>query len=95
MRIQYNNIIKAAAAVIAVAGSTACSDTWDDHYAAADNTANGTVWEALQADNSLTNFTRVVKACNYDLVLSGSQTLSVFAPTDNALGQAEADELIS
>lgn len=94
MRIQYNNIIKAAAAVIAVAGSTACSDTWDDHYAAADNTANGTVWEAMQADNSLTNFTRVVKACNYDLVLSGSQTLSVFAPTDNALGQAEADELI-
>ena len=69
MRIQYNNIIKAAAAVIAVAGSTACSDTWDDHYAAADNTANGTVWEAMQADNSLTNFTRVVKACNYDLVV--------------------------
>ena len=95
MRKHYHNTIKATTAVIVVIGLTACSDQWDDHYTAADNTTQGTVWEALQADGNLSHFAQVAEACHYDLVLSGSQTLTVFAPTNDALSQAEADALVS
>jgi len=89
------NRLTVAMAVSAIAALTACSDKWDDHYTDAGGTAEGTVWEAIEAQSDLSNFARVAKACGYDKILGGSQNMSVFAPTDNALSQQEADELIS
>lgn len=82
-------------ALSAIAAMTACSDKWDDHYTDGGTIANGTVWEAIEAQSDLTNFARVAKACGYDKILGGSQNMSVFAPTNNALSQQEADDLIS
>ena len=76
------------------AALTACNDEWNDHYdvAAADS---GTLWQAINGSSELSNFASVVKACGYDLMLDGSQTFSVFAPTNASLSQAQADSLVS
>ncbi len=73
---------------------TSCTDTWDEHYDA--STADyGTLWQAIDAQQNLSNFAKVVKACHYDLILDGSQTYSVFAPTNDAFTAGEADSLIA
>ena len=53
-----------------------------------------TLWKAISSQPELSNFARVIKACGYDAVLNGSQTFSVFAPTNDHLSSAEADGLI-
>lgn len=73
--------------------SVACSDDWNDHYDAS-TADSGTLWQAIEQNGGLTNFARVAKAAGYDLLLDGSQTFTVFAPTDNALSAAQADSLI-
>lgn len=82
-------------AITAIAAMTACSDKWDDHYSMGSNTADNTVWEAIEAQADLSNFTHVAKVCGYDKILGGNQNVSVFAPTDNALSQQEAEDLIN
>ena len=73
---------------------SACSDEWNDHYNALAS-ADGTLWQAIQAQENLSNFASVVRGCGYDLLLDGSQTFSVFAPTNEALSKAEADSLVA
>lgn len=76
------------------AALVSCSNDWNDHYDVA-SINSGTLWQAIEADGNLSNFARVVKACGYDQILNGSQTFSVFAPTNAALSVAEADSLVS
>lgn len=73
---------------------TSCSDDWNDHYDASTQD-NGTLWQAIAAQSTLSNFARVVQAAGYDRILDGSQTYTVFAPTNAALTSAQADSLIS
>ena len=74
---------------------TSCSDKWDEHYETA-AVENGTLWQALSAtQNNTTQFARVLEACGYDNVLSGSQTYTVFAPSDDSFTAHEADSLIA
>ena len=80
------------AAILALA---ACNDAWSDHYDATSTTQeSGTLWDAIAAQPDLSNFARVVEACGYDILLSGSQAYTVFAPTNDALTTAEAEALI-
>lgn len=76
--------------------ATSCSDDWNDHYST-DQTSvsNETLWQALESESSLSNFTSVLKACGYNTELSSSQTYTVFAPTNDCFSSAEAQELIS
>ena len=79
----------------APAAFTSCSDKWDDHYEAA-AMEGGTLWQAISAPQSnMTQFARVLQACGYDQVLNGSQTYTVFAPTDDTFTASEADDLIA
>ena len=71
-----------------------CTDDWDTHYDASTNDS-GTLWQAIKADNSMKNFAHVLEATGYDVLLDGSQTYTVFAPTDVALSAAQADSLIA
>ena len=89
------NIIRPVLALITAAmAAGACTDTWDDHYDAAVS-GNGTLWQAVESNEQLSRFASVVKACGYDRILNGSQTFSVFAPTDDHLTQEEATRLIN
>ena len=73
---------------------SACSDNWNDHYNALASD-EGTLWQAIQGHDNLSNFASVVRGCGYDLILDGSQTFTVFAPTNEALPKAEADSLVA
>ena len=52
-----------------------CSD-WDDHYdpSTGDEGSKTTLWQAISSQSELSNFARVLKGCDYDRNLSGSQT---------------------
>lgn len=70
-----------------------CTDSWEQHYQQ-EPVGGSTLWEAISSRSELSNFTKVLDACEYDLVLNGSQTYSVFAPTDDCLSAVQADSLI-
>lgn len=90
MKFRYKYNIGIVAALLLGVG---CTDTWDDHFQG--NQSDGTtLWTAISARGELSHFAKVVDACEYDLVLDGSQTYTVFAPTDDCLTEAEADSLI-
>lgn len=73
-----------------------CSD-WDDHYdpSTGDEGSKTTLWQAISSQSELSNFARVLKGCDYDRNLSGSQTYTVFALTNDGLTADQADSLVS
>lgn len=67
----------------------------DDHYEV-ETMAGGTLWQTIaDPQTGTTQFARVLEACGYDKVLGGSQTYTVFAPTDDSFTVREADSLIA
>lgn len=85
-----------AAAMMAALCSTSCSDTWNEHYAiSSDGVINTTLWEAISSNPDLSNFAKVAQACGYDQTLGGSQTFTVFAPTNASLTSEQADSLVA
>ena len=73
---------------------TSCSDKWEEHYNPSD-VVSGTLWQSISSNQELSSFARVAEACGYDKILDGSQTFTVFAPTNSAFTAAEADLLIA
>lgn len=91
----YNRLCRGLLYCGVVAVFTACTDTWDDHYdGVATGVQEGSLWQAIQQNDQLSNFARVLQACGYDKALGGSQVFTVFAPTNDQLSSAEADALI-
>jgi len=77
---------------------TSCTDEWNDHYEVASATegiSSASLWSALSEQSNLSNFVSVVKACGFDEQLGGSQTFTVFAPTNDVFSSTEAQELIA
>lgn len=93
-----NKFYRMQAAAVFMAGlcCASCSDTWDDHYtAASEGVINITLWQAINSNSELSNFAKVAKACGYDTTLDGSQTFTVFAPTNANLTNEQADSMIA
>lgn len=86
----YKKIVQVLMAVFALAG---CTDDWDDHYHATVS-ADGNLWEGIEAIPDLSNFASVVKAVGYDRALASSQMFTVFAPVNDNFSKESADELI-
>jgi hypothetical protein len=81
---------------LSVTALISCSDDWNDHYdATASGAGNGTLWQAIASRSDLSHFASVAKECGYDILLDGSQTYSVFVPTNDALTETEAKQLIA
>lgn len=88
--------MQAVAALAAALCCASCSDTWDDHYSESkEGIINETLWEAISSNPDLSNFAKVAKACGYDINLNGSQTFTVFAPTNASLTTEEADSMVN
>lgn len=80
--------------ILALAASLwACSDNWDKHYDNPDNVAGQTVLELIQANPELSKFARMIEIAGYDKLLGSSQTFTVFAPVDAALGDIDLDDV--
>lgn len=76
--------------------ATACTDTWDDHYAEQTfANGSGTLMQAIEQDGELTNFAAVLKATGYDQTLNNSQVFTVFAPTNEYFTEADRDAIIA
>ena len=75
-------------------GLNSCTDTWDEHYQTG-VMGEGTLWESIKNNQQLSNFARVIEATGYNQSLSSSQVFTVFAPTNDRLSAAEADQLIA
>ena len=86
----YKKIVLVLTAVVALAS---CTDDWDDHYHA-NVSADGNLWEAIEANPDLSNFASVVKTVGYDRALASSQMFTVFAPTNDNFTKESADKLI-
>ncbi|MBP3471641.1 MAG: hypothetical protein J6K41_05360 [Paraprevotella sp.] len=92
---------KATAGILMLAGLAACSDNWDEHYDMAATTSTKTLWEQIEENENLKDFARLLERVHYfnsetqryenytykDL-LSGTQTLTVWAPEDNTFDVA-------
>lgn len=88
--------MQAVAALAAALCCASCSDTWDDHYSeSSEGIVNETLWQAINGNPDLSNFAKVAKACGYDITLNGSQTFTVFAPSNSSLTAEQADSLVN
>lgn len=92
-KLQRNLCVCVAGMGLSLLCLSSCSDDWDDHYQA-NSTSEGTLWDALSSDADLSNFASVVKATGYDRALNGSQTYSLFVPTNSCLTAVQTDSLI-
>jgi len=95
MKLNINT--KMAAIALALAGmgmATSCTDTWDDHYQAEVH-GDGTLWQAIVKDGSLSNFATLIEAVDMKKDLDGSQMFTVFAPTNDVFTKSYCDELIA
>lgn len=90
---KYNKI-KIAAAAMLLGAATACTDTWDDHYAE-HSYGEGSLMQAISNDPDLSNFAQVLKATGYDAALGGSQVFTVFAPTNEYFTETDRDNIIA
>ena len=92
-----NKYMKASGLFCAALALGACSDEWDDHYDVAGGVpgSNVTLWETMNANSQLSNFTKVLEACGYKPSLAGNQVFTVFAPTNDNLTTEDADGIIS
>jgi len=90
----YCKIAGIALATLAIVG---CSDTWNDHYDAplSGDAVDATLWEVISNNKELSNFAKVLEATGYDKSLASTQVFTVFAPTNDALSEEEADAIIA
>ena len=80
-----NIVFKALTCGLATLAFTACTDTWDSHYAPkAELNATETLWELIEADPELSKFAEFAKATGYDEVLSQNRFYTVWAPVNDA-----------
>ncbi len=79
------------AGIVAAITITACQQNeWDDHYQPT-TAAEGSVIAVMQADGHFSHFLEAVSETGMGDVLSGTQTYTVWAPTDEAMGSADFD----
>ena len=88
---KYSKIILAVSLLIGA--TTACTDKWDEHYSVAQQ-GDGSLWQAISADASLSNFKQVLQAASYEASLSCSQVCTVFSPNNTMLTDHMRDSLI-
>lgn len=79
---------------LAAGAVTSCTDTWDDHYTVATH-GEGTLWQQIGNDASLSNFKAVLEATGYDKMLNSSQVFTVFAPTNDQLTENDVKNYIA
>jgi len=57
---------------------------WDSHYQEIPETVDQDIWEVIQADPDLSEFTGFIKEFGYDSLFAGNHTYTLFIPTNGA-----------
>ena len=80
-----NIVFKALACGLATLAFTACTDIWDSHYEPKPElNATETLWDLIEADPELSQFTEYAKATGYDEILSQNRFYTVWAPINGS-----------
>lgn len=91
-RNKINSILAAALLATTPVLWSACSDTWDDHYAVAEGgmADQPSILASIEADQSLANFLRVIKTIGGAETLDSPQQFTVWAPVNFTSDQADS-----
>jgi hypothetical protein len=94
MKQKMKNIKYCILCALLLAGLSACNDTFDAHYSEEAGVAPElTLWQLIEQDANLSEFAQMLKKTGYDSYLSGNQSFTVWAPTNEALaGMDMSDE---
>lgn len=77
---------------LALLGSSCVSEAWQDHYGnAGSNLTNQSLTDCIDGRSELTVFKHMLEITGYDSVLNASQTYTVWAPSNETLGQLTID----
>lgn len=71
----------------------ACNDDWDSHYERSGEVPEETVYQMIKADASLSTFGAMIDTAGYAAMLNTSQTFTVWAPANEALGTVDFDDV--
>jgi hypothetical protein len=71
-------------------GSLSACNKWEDEKVDADVRVQQSVWEQVQKDEQLSTFVGLAKGIGLDSILSGSRTVTLFAPTNDVLAGLSA-----
>jgi hypothetical protein len=79
--------------VILLAGMPSCNDTFDAHYSEESGVAPElTLWQLIEQDANLSVFAEMLKKTGYDVLLSKTQSFTVWAPTNEALAEPDMND---
>lgn len=88
----YKYLKLLACSYVVVLLFNSCQDAaWDDHYCPTGSTATASLMEQLSTHSEFSNFLSLLKQTGGDSLLSCDQTFTVFAPTNAALADINAD----
>jgi len=67
--------------------AVSCTDDWNKHYSSEQTSkSNLNLYQYIQAQAELSTFTKMLNIAGYDTILNTSQTFTVWAPSNQSLG---------
>ena len=98
MTMKYINkigVMLSAGLMLAAASCTDYSDYNKVPSAGDLPSANNTLWENISSDQQLTKFTALANKCNFSATLNSPRFYTVWAPTDDAISDADYNRLMA
>ncbi len=84
--INIKNSIPPLILVLSMLLMTDCDDTWDEHYNQENfDIADYTLTEAIEQENQVSTFYKMLELAGYDDILNYPQSFTVWAPVNDAL----------
>ncbi|MEN3323219.1 fasciclin domain-containing protein [Mariniflexile soesokkakense] len=87
--ISINTYIKGLVASITLVAAVSCSDPWEDRSNTNDNNLKQTLSERIKNTSETSEFGKLLAETGFDNELSNSKTYTVWAPTNEAMGQVD------
>lgn len=87
--ISINTYIKGLFASITLVAAVSCSDPWEDRSNTIDNNLKQTLSERIKNTSETSEFGKLLAETGFDNELSNSKTYTVWAPTNDAMGQVD------
>ncbi|GGF78440.1 fasciclin domain-containing protein [Wenyingzhuangia marina] len=78
---------------MAILTAVSCSDPWDDRSEIKDKNLSDNLTERISMTSETSEFSKLLKETGMDKILSSSKTFTVWAPTNEAIGQVDPNLL--
>jgi hypothetical protein len=93
MKQKMKNIKYCILCALLLASLSSCDDTFDAHYSEGSDVVPAlTLWQLIEQDANLSVFAGMLKKTGYDVLLSKTQSFTVWAPTNEALAEQDMND---